>query len=291
MHKSKVEDTYFQGKSSIRLGDISLDLTRPVVMGILNVTPDSFYADSRRLFGDDLLVKAENMITEGATILDLGGYSSRPGAKDISIQEEMDRVLPAVELLFSKIENPTISVDTFRPQVAEEALKGGAQIINDISGYQIDSDMFGVLKKHKPAYICMHMRGTPQTMKDLTHYPNGVTAEVVRYFTEKLSDLEKAGVTQVILDPGFGFSKTTEQSHELLSEMQQLLHLNKPILAGVSRKSMIYKRLEIKPEDALNGTSALNAIALSKGAKILRVHDVKPAAEIIRLLFGSDKQI
>lgn len=291
MHKSKVEDTYFQGKSSIRLGDISLDLTRPVVMGILNITPDSFYADSRRSFGDDLLQKAETMINDGATILDIGGYSSRPGATDISIQEEMDRILPAIELLLKELENPIISVDTFRSEVAEEALKSGVQIINDISGFQIDTKMFSVLKKYTPAYILMHMRGTPQTMKELTDYPEGVTSEVLRYFSEKLSELGKAGVTEVILDPGFGFSKTTDQSHELLSELDKFHALNKPILAGVSRKSMIYKKLGIKPEEALNGTSALNAIALSKGAKILRVHDVKPAAEIIRLLFGSDKQI
>lgn len=291
MHKSKVEDTYFQGKSSIRLGDISLDLTRPIVMGILNVTPDSFYADSRRSSDNDLLQKAADMIQDGATILDVGGYSSRPGAIDISVQEEIDRILPAIQLLKQELDNPIISVDTFRSEVAEEALKNGIQIINDISGYQIDNKLFSVLQKYKPAYILMHMRGTPQTMKELTDYPEGITNEVLKYFRQKLAELEEAGISEVIIDPGFGFSKTTEQSHELLSELNEFQPLRKPVLAGVSRKSMIYKRLEIKPEEALNGTTALNAIALTKGAKILRVHDVKPAAEIIRLLFGSDKQI
>lgn len=291
MHKSKVEDTYFQGKSSIRLGDISLDLTRPIVMGILNVTPDSFYADSRRSSDDDLLQKANDMIQDGATILDIGGYSSRPGATDISVQEEIDRILPAIQLLIKELDNPIISVDTFRSEVAEEALKSGVQIINDISGYNIDDKLFSVLQQYKPAYILMHMRGTPQTMKELTDYPAGITDEVLEYFRQKLAELEETGISEVIIDPGFGFSKTTEQSHELLSELNEFHSLNKPVLAGLSRKSMIYKRLGIKPEEALNGTTALNAIALTKGAKILRVHDVKPAAEIIRLLFGSDKQI
>ncbi len=289
MHKPKFEDTYFQGKSSISLGDISLDLTRPIVMGILNVTPDSFYGDSRRSLGNDLLQKARGMLNEGATILDIGGYSSRPDATDISVQEEMDRILPAVELLLKELNNPIISVDTFRAEVAEESIRMGVHVINDISGYQIDPKLFGVLAKYNPAYILMHMRGTPQTMNKHTDYPEGVTNSVLHYFEEKLLELKNAGVSEVILDPGFGFSKTAEQSHELLAEMNKINGLGKPILAGISRKSMIYKRLGIKPEEALNGTSALNAIALSKGAKILRVHDVKPAAEIIRLLFGSDE--
>ena len=291
MRNSKVEDTYFQGKSTIRLGDISLDLTRPIVMGILNITPDSFYPESRRSNGHDLLYKAKTMLEEGATILDIGGYSSRPGATDISIQEEIDRILPAIQMLKRELDNPIISVDTFRSEVAEEALKFGVEIINDISGYQIDDKMFSVLERYKPVYILMHMRGTPQTMQTLTDYGNEISQIVMQYFHHKLDELERAGITEVILDPGFGFSKTVEQSHQLLSELEIFQNFRKPILAGISRKSMIYKRLGISPEEALNGTSALNTIALSKGVKILRVHDVKPASEIIRLLFGSDKQV
>lgn len=290
MHKSKFEDTYFQGKSSIQLGDISLDLTRPIVMGILNVTPDSFYAESRQQNSQNLIIQANEMISDGAAILDIGGYSSRPGAKDISEQEELDRVIPAIEALKQNLENPIISVDTFRARVADEALKSGALIVNDISGFQIDDKLLDILKAHKPAYILMHMRGTPQTMTQFTDY-NDIVKDVTQYFKEKVEILKEIGLDQIILDPGFGFSKTAEQSHELLSKLELLQEFNLPVLAGLSRKSMIYKRLGKTPEESLEGTIALNAIALSKGAKILRVHDVKPAAELIRLIFGSDKEV
>lgn len=290
MHKSKVEDSYFQGKLSIELGDISLDLSLPVVMGILNTTPDSFYAQSRKQGHFELLNTAKGMIAEGARILDIGGYSSRPGAQHISEQEEMDRVVPAIEMLKSELDNPIISIDTFRGKVAEEGLKAGALIVNDISGFQIDPEMLNTLEKYQPAYILMHMRGTPQNMTQFTDYDD-IVQSVTAYFEEKIKILEGIGIQNIVLDPGFGFSKTAEQSHELLSALESFQKLNHPVLAGLSRKSMIYKRLGKTPETSLEGTIALNAIALSKGAKILRVHDVRPAAELIRLLFGSDKQI
>lgn len=290
MHKSKFEDTYFQGNSSIRVGDKLLDLTRPVVMGILNVTPDSFYSKSRHQISSDLVRSAEVMLNDGATIIDLGGYSTRPGAEDISVQEEIDRVLPAIEAIQNELGDVIISIDTFRSKVAELSLQQGAQIINDVSGFAIDPDMLETLKTHHPTYILMHMRGTPKTMTKLTDYDN-IVKDVSYYFSEKINVLKEAGLTDIILDPGFGFSKTSDQSHELLAKMEFLNVFDLPILAGLSRKSMIYKRLGKTPEDALEGTIALNAIALSKGAKILRVHDVKPASELIRLLFGSDKQI
>lgn len=290
MHKSKVEDTYFRGKSSIQLGDICLDLTTPVVMGILNVTPDSFYANSRKQNGDQLVVKANEMILHGAAILDVGGYSSRPGATDISIDEELERVIPSIELLKRELDDPIISIDTFRGKVAEEAVKAGALIINDISGFQIDPEMIKTLEQFCPAYVLMHMRGTPQTMTKFTDYDD-LLDEVNTYFSDKIRVLNKVGIQNIILDPGFGFSKTADQSHQLLSVLEEFQSFDLPILAGLSRKSMIYKRLGKTPEDSLEGTVALNAIALSKGAKILRVHDVRPAAELIRLLFGSDEQI
>lgn len=281
---SKVEDTYFQRKHSIRTGDKLLDLSTPVVMGILNTTPDSFYGSSRVSTEKEVLERAEKMLDQGAAILDMGGYSSRPGAIDISIQEEFDRVVPLIGQVKKHFPESIISIDTFRAQIADAAIGEGASIINDISGFSIDPKIADIAGKNGVPYVLMHMRGTPQTMTKLTNYDN-IFVDIYSYFSEKITQLKMKGVKDIILDPGFGFSKTMEQNHELMSNLEYFNQLGHPILVGISRKGMIYKKLGIKPEEALQGTIALNAIALSKGANILRVHDVKEAADLIRLLF------
>lgn len=282
MQKLEVEDTIFPRKFSISTGGKLLDLNEPKVMGILNVTPDSFYSGSRVASLDQILKNAEEMLNSGAAILDIGGYSSRPGADDISIKEEIERVVPAIEAI-SKEFNCLISIDTFRSEVAEEAILVGASMINDISGFSQDSNLPIIAGNYKIPYVLMHMRGTPKTMQSLTEYDNLFT-EMALYFSEKIAVLKNAGVNDIILDPGFGFSKSLDDNHLLLKNMDYFDFLGCPLLAGLSRKSMIYKKLGIQPEEALNGTIALNAIALSKGASILRVHDVKEAVDLIRLL-------
>lgn len=284
MQNLKVESTNFPGKMSLVSGDKLIDLSTPLVMGILNCTPDSFYVGSRLKDSDEVILRAEQMIKFGASILDIGGYSSRPGAQDISINEEIQRVVPAISAIRKRFPNVLISLDTFRSEVAEAGLKNGADIINDISGFSIDPSIIDVVAKHKAPYILMHMRGTPQNMENHTHYDN-LFKELVSYFSEKLQILKSKGVKDVIIDPGFGFSKTLEQNHQILHFIEHLKILEKPILLGISRKSMIYKKLDITPEESLHGTIALNAIGLSKGASILRVHDVKEASNLIRLLF------
>ncbi|RYD86599.1 MAG: dihydropteroate synthase, partial [Sphingobacteriales bacterium] len=254
----------------------------PKVMGIINLTPDSFYAGSRKPAVDDALQQAEKMLQEGATFLDLGAYSSRPGAVDISVQEESDRLLPVVEAIAGTFPDAVISVDTFRAAVAESAVKGGAHIINDISGGQLDEAMFATVSRLQVPYILMHMRGNPQTMNQLAEYDD-VFAEVFDYFVEKYHQLKQLGVNDVIIDPGFGFAKKQEHSYTLINRLQDFAMLELPVLAGISRKRMLYGLLDIAPEDALNATTALNTIALTKGASILRVHDVKEAVEAVRV--------
>ncbi len=283
MQNSSVEDTNFGSISSIRLGDKLLDLSIPVVMGILNATPDSFYEGSREDSISGALDKASEMISSGAKIIDVGGYSTRPGADDISIEEEIERVLPIIEALRREFPEVIISIDTFRSQVAEKAILAGANIINDVSGFEIDPKIIEIAAKFKIPYILMHTRGTPQTMSSLTEYEN-LFKDIAFYFSKKIAELKKAGVNDIILDPGFGFAKTIEQNYELLNNLEVFHLLEKPILTGLSRKSMIYKKLGITAEESLNGTIALNAIALEKGAKILRVHDVKEAVDLIDLL-------
>ncbi len=282
MQKLEVEDTIFPRKFSISAGGKLLDLNEPKVMGILNVTPDSFYAGSRVGSIDQILKNAEEMLESGAAILDIGGYSSRPGAKDVSSQEELERVIPAINAISEEFEC-LISIDTFRSEVANEAILAGASLINDISGFSQDPDLPKVAGNYGVPYILMHMRGTPQTMQSLTEYDNLFT-EMALYFSKKLAILKDSGVKDIILDPGFGFSKSLEDNHYLLKNLDYFEFLGCPILAGLSRKSMIYKKLGIEPSEALQGTIALNAIALSKGASILRVHDVKEAIDLIRLL-------
>lgn len=259
-----------------------VDLSTPVVMGILNITPDSFFSGSRVATENEVLKQAEKMLSEGATFLDVGGYSSRTGAEDISIDEERTRVITAIKAIVKKFPDALISVDTFRASVAREAVEEGACIINDISAGLLDANMFETVASLKVPYIAMHMRGNPQTMNSLTQYQN-LISEITDYFIEKTDRLKSLGVNDIIIDPGFGFAKTIDQNFELLAHLDYFKNLNRPILAGLSRKSMIWKTLGITPEEALSGTTALNMTALLKGADILRVHDVKEAVQVIRL--------
>lgn len=283
MQKLEAEDTIFKRKNSISVRGKLLCFDTPKVMGILNVTPDSFYSGSRVNNPEHIVERAAKMLNNGASILDIGGYSSRPGATNISVQEEIDRVIPAISAISKELPESLISIDTFRSEVAEAAIQSGACIINDISGFSLDPKLPEVAAKFNAPYILMHMRGTPQTMQSLTDYQNILT-EMASYFSEKMEILKGTGVKDIILDPGFGFSKTLEDNHFLLQNFDYFDFLGQPILIGVSRKSMIYKKLGIKPEESLQGTIALNAIALSKGASILRVHDVKEAFDLVQLL-------
>jgi len=283
MQKLGVEDTIFRRKTSISVRGKLLDLRIAQVMGIVNVTPDSFYSGSTVNSQDALSERVNDMLLSGADILDVGGYSSRPGAEDISIQEEIDRVCPAIEQILQDHPKAIISIDSFRSEVAKEALELGAGIINDISGFQQDPELPNIAASFGAPYILMHMRGTPQTMQSLTEYEN-VFTEMAGYFSSKMETVKSAGVKDIILDPGFGFAKTLEDNHKLLQNLDYFQFLEAPILVGISRKSMIYKKLGISPEESLNGTIALNAVGLINGASILRVHDVKEAKQLIDLL-------
>ena len=259
-----------------------VDLSIPKVMGIINITPDSFFAESRYKTDSVFLKQAENMLKEGASFIDLGGYSTRPGAEDIPIETELERVVPAVELLTANFPEVLISVDSFRSRVAEESILAGAAMINDISAGSLDKNMMAVVARHQIPYIMMHMRGTPQTMSKLNDYDN-MLQEVMFYFSEKIREARSLGINDLIIDPGFGFSKNIVQNFELLSHLEFFTELNLPLLAGLSRKSTIYKTLGCSADEALNGTTVLNTIAITKGANILRVHDVKEAMEVVKL--------
>ncbi|HEY2583031.1 MAG TPA: dihydropteroate synthase [Mucilaginibacter sp.] len=276
------KDTFFKKKATLNAGGRLIDLNSPKVMGIINLTPDSFYEGSRKQSIDQALNQAEKMLAEGAAFLDLGAYSSRPGAEDISLQEETDRLLPVVEAIIKRFPDAILSIDTFRSQVAESAIKAGAQIINDISGGQLDENMFATVARLQVPYILMHMKGNPRTMNQQALYEN-VFAEVYDYFVDRYHQLKQLGAHDVIIDPGFGFAKKREQSYALMNRLQDFNMLQLPILAGVSRKTMIYGLLGITADEALNGTTALNTIALTKGANILRVHDVKEAVEAMKI--------
>lgn len=276
------KDTSFHKKATLNAGGNLIDLGRPKVMGIINLTPDSFYAGSRKQGIDPALQQARNMLSDGADFLDLGAYSSRPGADDISVQEETDRLLPVVEAIVEEFPEAILSIDTFRSPVAEAAIKAGAHIINDISGGQLDEEMFATVARLQVPYILMHMKGNPKTMNQLAVYEN-VFAEVYDYFAERRHQLKQLGVHDVILDPGFGFAKKPEHGYALMNRLQDFAMLGLPVLAGVSRKKMIYGSLGITADKALNGTTALNAIALTKGANILRVHDVKEAVQAVKI--------
>lgn len=260
-----------------------IDLSIPKVMGIINTTPDSFYDGGRKNTLSEIVSKAENMLFEGACFLDVGGYSSRPGADFVSETEELNRVLPAIKAIHDHFPKAIISIDTFRSTVAKEAVLAGASIINDISGGTMDDHMFETASNLQVPYIMMHMRGTPQTMSELTSY-DSITRDLLLYFSNQLAKAKKIGINDIIADPGFGFAKTRQQNFELLNTLELFTNLDIPYLVGISRKSMIYKTLEVTSDEALNGTTVLNTVALMKGASILRVHDVKEAAECITLL-------
>jgi dihydropteroate synthase len=284
------KDTFFRKKETINAGGKLIDLSIPRVMGIINITPDSFYAGSRKPLLNDALQQVSKMLTDGADFLDIGAYSSRPGAEDISAQEETDRLLPVIELIAANHPEAIVSIDTFRSTVAEAAVKAGGHIINDISGGQLDADMFATVAKLKVPYILMHMKGTPQTMNQLAQYDD-IFIEVLDYFASRYHQLKQLGVHDVILDPGFGFAKMPEQSYALMNRLQDFNMLKLPILVGVSRKRMIYNVTGGTAEDALNATTALNAIALTKGANILRVHDVKEAVEAVKIFLAANNQL
>ena len=252
-------------------------------MGVLNLTPDSFFDGGSLISEKDVIQKAKKMLDEGATFLDVGGYSSRPGADFVSEEEELKRVIPIIQLLNKEFPEAIISIDTFRSTIAEKAVLEGAAIVNDISGGSLDNQMFQTVAELKVPYIVMHMRGTPKTMVNLTEYED-ITRDLIYYFSEKINKATSLGIKDVIIDPGFGFAKTQEQNFELMNHLELFKHLEAPLLVGISRKSMIYKSLKNTPKEALNGTTALHSIALFKGAHILRVHDVKEANECITLI-------
>lgn len=260
-----------------------IDLSIPRVMGILNITPDSFYDGGKIKNDSEILGLAEKMLTDGATFIDIGGYSSRPGATDISVNEELERVLPVVTLLLKNFPEVILSIDTFRAEVAKKAIEAGAAIINDISAGVLDDQMLKTIADYQVPYIMMHMKGSPQTMKEFADYKD-VVREVLLYFSERIATTRSYGINDLIIDPGFGFAKTISHNFELLRNTEKLQIANVPILIGVSRKSMIYKTLDTSAANALNGTTVLNTIALQKGASILRVHDVKEAVETVKLL-------
>jgi dihydropteroate synthase len=254
----------------------------PKVMGILNITPDSFYAGSRTQ-STEVLKRTEKMLLDGASFIDIGGYSSRPNAQEVSQEEEIQRVIPIVKMLVEHFPDIRISVDTFRSEVAQLSLETGACIINDIAAGQIEATMWEVIQKYQVPYIAMHMRGTPQTMQNYTQYEN-LTKDILFYFSQIKDKARKLQINDLIIDPGFGFSKTLAQNYELMQHLSLFRELDCPILVGISRKSMIYKLFNSSPEEALNGTTVLNTFALLQGADILRVHDVKEAIECIRII-------
>lgn len=260
-----------------------IDLIIPKVMGILNLTPDSFFDGGLYKDEQSILQQIEKMLREGADFIDLGAYSSRPNAAFVSLEEERKRLMPVIELVLKKFPEILLSVDTFRHEIAQESINAGAAIINDISGGQFDNLMFETVSKLKAPYILMHLKGNLESMHLPYDYTN-LTQEINVYFAEKVYQLRLLGHSDIILDPGFGFSKNLHQNYALLNELELLKANNLPILVGLSRKSMIYKLLKITPDASLNGTTALQALALYKGAKLLRVHDVKEAVECVNLL-------
>ncbi len=259
-----------------------LSLETPLVMGVLNITPDSFYDGGRYVRPGEVLRQTEKMLREGAAFIDVGAYSSRPGADHVSEEVELSRILPIVELLLKEFPEALLSIDTFRSNVARKCVAAGAAMINDISGGSLDPKMIATIGSLKVPYIMMLMRGTPQTMSGLTDYEN-LLKSILFYFSEKIAQAREAGIVDLVLDPGFGFAKTLEQNYQLLKNLNLLQQLDYPLLVGVSRKSMIYKLLDQSPAEALNGTTALNMYSLTRGANILRVHDVKEAVECVQL--------
>lgn len=266
-----------------------VDLSTPKIMGILNVTPDSFYDGGVHNSDKKILKHVEKMLNDGAVFIDIGAYSSRPNGKNIDENEELNRVVPALELVNNKFPETIISIDTFRSKVAETCLNSGASIINDISAGEMDKKMMKIVGKYKVPYIMMHMKGSPQNMIRKTNY-NDMLKEIIKYFSKKINQAVSYKINDMIIDPGFGFAKDLKQNYNLLSNMNLLKILDKPIMVGISRKSMIYKSLKTSAKESLNGTTVLNTVSLIKGASILRVHDVKEASECIKLISALNKQ-
>ena len=259
-----------------------IDLSTPKVMGILNVTPNSFFDGGKYKNESEIRTQVEKMLKDGATFIDIGAYSSKPNADFVSEEEELQRIIPIVNLILENFPETLISIDTFRSKVAQVCIENGAAIINDISAGNLDDKMLEIIAQYNVPYIMMHMRGTPKTMQTMTNYLD-IVKEMLFYFSEKVARARSLGINDLILDPGFGFAKTLEQNYEVLQKMELFNSLDLPILVGFSRKSMIYKTLNSSAEEALNGTTVLNTLALTKGAKILRVHDVKEAVECVTL--------
>lgn len=279
---SASEDMVFPTKITLRSKGKLWLMDSPWIMGILNLTTDSFYSGSRVQTKDQILKLAEMQIRDGADILDLGGYSSRPNAANIEEGHELKRVIPAVEIIRKEFPEIKLSIDTFRSSVAKQAIEAGGDMINDISSGNLDHEMLETIGLLEVPYIAMHMRGNPQTMTRQTEYEDPVL-EIMSFFSKKLDECRKSGIKDVIFDPGFGFAKTLDQNYGILRNLEYFKTIGRPILVGLSRKSMIYKKLNIEPENALNGTTALNMVALVKGANLLRVHDVKEAKETVKL--------
>lgn len=259
-----------------------IDLSNPKIMGILNLTPNSFFDGGKYRNETEIINQVEKMCSEGANFIDIGAYSTKPNAEFVSVEEEKSRIVPIVEMLIEKFPSILISIDTFRSEVAEACIQKGAALINDISAGSLDDKMFEVVAKYNVPYIMMHTRGTPETMQSLTEYQD-VVKEMNLYFSEKIAKARKFGINDLIIDPGFGFAKTLEQNFEVLQKLELFQFFELPILVGISRKSMIYKTLNTTAEQSLNGTTVLNALSLQKGANILRVHDVKEAMECVSL--------
>jgi dihydropteroate synthase len=278
------KDTFFSKPRSLRIRGSLFELNKPQVMGIINLTPDSFYQASRRQQATEALDAARKMIADGADMLDLGAYSSRPGAENISQDEELQRMLPALELIRTEFPDVIISIDTFRAEVAYQSVeKYKVDIINDISAGSLDNELFDVVAQLQVPYILMHSQGDPQTMQQNPHYEK-IVEDICRFFADKLITLYDKGISDIILDPGFGFGKTIEHNYQLMSNLDVFRFFELPLLVGISRKSMIYKMLDITPIDALPGTIALNTFALMHGASILRVHDVKETVQTLKVV-------
>lgn len=290
--KFKIEDfrilnttiflTEYRKRMTINCKGQLIDLTIPKIMGILNVTPNSFFDGGKYKNESEILSRVERMSSEGATFIDVGAYSSKPSAEFVSEQEEISRIIPVLDLILKHFPETILSIDTFRAEVAKASIESGAAIINDISAGHLDEKMLETVAKYSVPYIMMHMKGTPQTMQTLTQYDD-IVKEMLFYFSERIAKARSFGINDLITDPGFGFAKTVEQNYEVFQKLDLFNLLELPMLIGISRKSMIYKTLNSNAEEALNGTTVLNTIALTKGAKILRVHDVKEAMECVTL--------
>ncbi|MAN50129.1 MAG: dihydropteroate synthase [Flavobacteriales bacterium] len=277
------KDKNFNASNKIEVKNTSLDLSTPKIMGIINMTEDSFYDGGTNYNSNKTLKKITKFIKEGADIIDIGGYSSRPGAKNISIKEEWKRIKDIIPIVNKNFPKTIISVDTFRSEIAKRAIENGAHIINDISGGSIDKSLFDTVANLKTPYILTHIKGNPENMQENPNY-NSVINEITEYFQKKIKTLKSKGINNIIIDPGFGFGKSLQHNYEILNNLNKFKKFNLPILVGVSRKSMIYRLLETNPKEALNGTTIVNTLCLLGGANILRVHDVKEAKECIKII-------